>query len=65
MRPAWRIDVDDALARRIAPADNGIAVALSDFSRARERQLPRLMQTKGRFWELAISCAEPKAEFVP
>ena len=31
----------------------------------RARLVPRLMDTKGRFWELAISCAEPKAEFLP
>ena len=65
MRPAWRIDLDEGLARSISPADNGVAVALSDFMRVRARQVPRLMETKGRFWELAISCAEPKAEFIP
>jgi tetratricopeptide (TPR) repeat protein len=65
VRPAWRIDLDEGLARTISPADNGVAVSLSDFMRARARQVPRLMETKGRFWELAISCAEPKAEFVP
>jgi len=65
MRPAWRIDLDDAFARSISPADNGVAVALSDFVRLRARQVPRLMETKGRFWELAISCPEPKAEFAP
>ncbi|UPT73535.1 MAG: hypothetical protein M0D55_16970 [Elusimicrobiota bacterium] len=65
MRPAWRVDLDDALARSISPADNGVAVALSDFLRSRERQVPRLLETKGRFWELAISCPEPKAEFFP
>ncbi len=63
MRPAWRIDLDDGLARAISPADNGVSVSLSDFMRARARQVPRLMETRGRFWELAISCAEPKAEF--
>lgn len=65
MRPAWRVDLDDALARSVAPADNGVSVALDDFLRVRERQVPRSLQTKGRFWELAISCPEPKAEFVP
>jgi tetratricopeptide (TPR) repeat protein len=65
MRPAWRIDLDDGLARSIAPAGSGITVSLSDFLRVRARQVPRLMETKGRFWELAISCAEPKAEFFP
>jgi tetratricopeptide (TPR) repeat protein len=65
MRPAWRIDLDDALARSISPADNGVAVSLADFMRVRARQVPRLMETKGRFWELTISCAEPKAEFLP
>ena len=65
MRPAWRIDLEDGLARSISPAGNGVSVALSDFLRARARQVPRLMETKGRFWELAISCAEPKAEFIP
>ncbi len=63
MRPAWRVGLDAGLARSLAPADDGVVVALSDFMRARERQVPRLMQTKGHFWELAISCAEPKAEF--
>jgi len=65
MRPAWRIDLGDGLARGISPADNGVSVALSNFMRAGGRQVPRLMETKGRFWELAISCAEPKAEFLP
>ncbi len=65
MRPKWRVDLDDALARQISPADNGVSVSLSDFKRVRERQLPRLMETKGRFWELGISCAEPVAEFQP
>ena len=65
MRPAWRIDLGDGLARSISPAGNGVSVSLSDFMRARARQVPRLMDTKGRFWELAISCPEPKAEFVP
>ena len=65
MRPAWRADLDEALARSISPADNGVSVALSDFLRVRGRRLPRLMETKGRFWELAIFCAEPKAEFLP
>ncbi len=65
MRPAWRIDLGEGLARSISPADNGVSVSLSDFSRVRARQVPRLMETKGRFWELAISCAEPKAEFQP
>lgn len=65
MRPAWRVDLDAALARQISPADDGVSVALSDFKRVRERQLPRLLETKGRFWELAISCAEPTAEFNP
>ena len=65
MRPAWRIDLEDGLAKSIAPADNGVSISLSDFLRVRERRVPRLMQTKGRFWELGISCAEPKAEFLP
>ncbi|MDD5303018.1 MAG: hypothetical protein PHS14_07895, partial [Elusimicrobia bacterium] len=65
MRPAWRIDLEDGLARSIAPAGDGVTVALSDFMRARARQVPRLMETKGRFWDLAISCGEPKAEFLP
>jgi len=65
MRPAWRVDLEGGLARSISPADNGVAVALSDFMRVRSRQVPRLMETKGRFWELAISCPEPKAEFLP
>ena len=65
MRPAWRIDLDEAFARSISPADNGVAVSLSDFMRVRARQVPRLMETKGRFWELAISCPEPRAEFAP
>ena len=65
MRPDWRIDLGEGLARSISPAGNGVAVALSDFLRARARQVPRLMETKGRFWELAISCPEPKAEFLP
>ncbi len=65
MRPAWRIDLEDGLARSISPAGNGVSVALSDFMRTRARQVPRLMETKGRFWELAISCVEPKAEFIP
>lgn len=65
MRPAWRVDLGEGLARSISPADNGVAVALSNFMRARGRQVPRLMETKGRFWELAISCPEPKAEFLP
>ncbi len=63
MRPSWRVDLVSGLARSISPADNGGAVALSDFMRVRGRQVPRLMETKGRFWELAISCPEPKAEF--
>ena len=65
MRPVWRIDLDDGLARSIAPAGNGVSVALSDFMRVRARQVPRLMETKGRFWNLAIFCAEPKVEFLP
>jgi len=65
MRPAWRIDLEDGLARSIAPAGNGVTVSLSDFMRARARQVPRIMETKGRFWELSISCAELKAEFNP
>ncbi len=65
MRPAWRIRLEAGLARSLSAVDGSAAVALSDFMRARERQVPRLMQTKGRFWELAISCAEPKAEFQP
>jgi len=65
MRPAWRIDLEDGLARSISPAGNGVTVSLSDFMRARARQVPRIMETKGRFWELSISCPEPKAEFVP
>ncbi len=65
MRPAWRVDLDDALARAVSPADNGVTVALADFLRVRERQVPRSLETKGRFWELAISCPEPKAEFFP
>lgn len=65
MRPAWRIDLEDGLARSISPAGNGVTVSLSDFMRARARQVPRIMETKGRFWELAISCPEPKAEFNP
>lgn len=65
MRSVWRIDLEDGLARTIAPSGNGVSVVLSDFLRARARQVPRLMETKGRFWELAIFCAEPKAEFLP
>ncbi len=65
MRPAWRIDLEEGLGRSISPAGNGVTVALSDFMRARARQVPRLMETKGRFWELSISCPEPKAEFLP
>lgn len=65
MRPEWRIDLGEGLARSISPAGNGVTVALSDFLRARARQVPRLMETRGRFWELSISCAEPKAEFLP
>lgn len=65
MRPDWRIDLGEGLARSISPADNGVSVSLADFSRFRARQVPRLMETKGRFWQLAISCPEPKAEFVP
>lgn len=65
MRPAWRIDLEDGLARSISPAGNGVTVSLSDFMRARARQVPRIMETKGRFWELSISCPEPKAEFNP
>ena len=65
MRPVWRIDLDDGLARSIAPAGSGVSVALSDFMRVRARQVPRLMETKGRFWNLAIFCAEPKVEFLP
>lgn len=65
VRPAWRIDVDAGLAKSIAAADEGVAVALSDFLRVRARQIPRLLETKGRFWELAISCPEPKTEFMP
>ena len=63
MRPAWRIDLEDGLARSLAPAGTGVSVSLSDFLRVRERQVPRLMEAKGRFWSLSISCAEPKAEF--
>ncbi|MCR4296554.1 MAG: tetratricopeptide repeat protein, partial [Elusimicrobia bacterium] len=65
MRPEWRIDLGEGLARSIAPADNGVSGSLSDFRRVRARQVPRLMETKGRFWQLAISCPEPKAEFTP
>lgn len=65
MRPAWRIDLEEGMARSISPAGNGVTVSLSDFMRARARQVPRIMETKGRFWELSISCPEPKAEFLP
>lgn len=65
MRPEWRIDLAEGFARSISPADNGVSVSLADFSRFRARQVPRLMETKGRFWQLAISCPEPKAEFNP
>lgn len=63
VRPAWKVEIEDGLARSISPAGDGVSVTLSDFTRFRARQVPRLMQTKGRFWELGISCAEPKAEF--
>ena len=37
MRPAWRIDLEDGLARSISPAGNGVTVPLSDFLRVRAR----------------------------
>ncbi len=63
MRPDWRADIADGLAHMISPAGNGVSVSLSDFMRLRTRQAPRLMDAKGRFWELSLFCAEPKVEF--
>jgi hypothetical protein len=65
VRPAWRADIDAGLARKIRPVGKGTAVTLSNFTRTRTRQTPRIMETKGRFWELSISCAEAKVEFAP
>ena len=65
MRPAWRVELGDAVAKSVSPADNGATVTLSDWLRVRGRQVPKSMQADGRFWTLSIVCSEPKAEFEP
>ncbi|MBI3289681.1 MAG: tetratricopeptide repeat protein [Elusimicrobia bacterium] len=64
-RPAWRLELADARARVVSPSGDGVAVALSDFTPAGGREIARLMETRGRFWQLGIYCAEPRAEFAP
>ncbi|MEK7390286.1 MAG: tetratricopeptide repeat protein [Elusimicrobiota bacterium] len=65
LRTDWRVDLEGALAGSLTPAQGGVRVLLSNFLRTRARQVPRLVEVKGRNWELGVSCVEPKAEFEP
>lgn len=63
IRPGWRVDLgEQALARSYqSPATPEAEV--SDFARFGARRVPRQVSVEGRFWELTLSCADPKAEF--
>lgn len=64
-RPDWTVELERGLARGVAPSDGSRGATLSDFVRFGVRRLPRTLEVKGRFWEFAIVCPEPKAEFAP
>ncbi|MBI3564452.1 MAG: tetratricopeptide repeat protein, partial [Elusimicrobia bacterium] len=64
-RPAWRVELsDDALARSVAP-EGGVAMTLSEFEKAGTRRYPKSFAAKGRFWEFALACAQPKIDAGP
>lgn len=64
-RPSWRVELsDDALARSVAPS-GGAAMTLSDFAKSGTRRVPKSFSAKGRFWEFALTCAQPKYELAP
>lgn len=61
-RPGWRVEIgDDALAHAVAPAGGG-AMTLADFDKSGVRRVPKTFALSGRFWELALSCVQPKIE---
>lgn len=63
VRPAWKVELGDAAAKSVSPADNGATVALSDWLKVHGRSAPKSMTADGKFWNLSIVCADPKAEF--
>lgn len=64
-REGWRVDLGEQALARSLQAQGAAAVEVSDFLRAGLRRAPRRLEVEGRFWELAIICPEPKAEFEP
>ena len=64
-REGWRVDLGEQALARSVQAKGAPAVEVSDFARAGARRAPRVFAVEGRFWELAIVCPEPKAEFEP
>lgn len=64
-RDGWRAVLGEQALARSVQAKGAPAVEVSDFVRQGPRRAPRRMEVEGRFWELALVCAEPKAEFEP
>ena len=62
IRAVWRTGISDsALASRVA-AEGGTTMEISDFEKVRARRVPKSFEIKGLFWEMSLSCAEPKIE---
>lgn len=64
-REGWRVDLgEQGLAHSFRSKDSPEA-EVSDLVRWGLRRVPRRLAVEGRFWELSLTCPEPKAEFEP
>jgi tetratricopeptide (TPR) repeat protein len=63
LRPGWRVDLGEQALARSLQREGLPAAEAEDFLRWGQRRAPRRLTVEGRFWELALLCPEPKAEF--
>ncbi|HAZ09288.1 MAG TPA: hypothetical protein DCZ01_12400 [Elusimicrobia bacterium] len=64
-RKAWRVELSDSALALSASPEGGTAMTFSDFQKEGLRRVPKNFAAKGKFWEFALTCAEPKVESFP
>ncbi len=65
VRTSWRVELDDTGLARTLSRPGGTEMALSEYEKLGTRRYPKTFSIHGRFWELSLSCPQPKFEAVP